>query len=52
MNYVVSKIVVSFFICIACIIQKLMVYGNFTSYAAVRGFTPEMVSMNMQNVFF
>lgn len=29
-----------------------MVYGNFTSYAAVRGFTPEMVSMNMQNVFF
>lgn len=29
-----------------------MVYGNFTSYAAVRGFTPEMVSMNMQNGFF
>lgn len=31
-----------------------MVYGNFTSYAAVRGITPEMVhvSMNMRNGFF
>lgn len=29
-----------------------MVNGNFTSYADVRGFTPEMVSMNMQNGFF
>lgn len=29
-----------------------MVNGNFTSYAAVRGFTPEMVRMNMQNGFF